>query len=51
MSPKKKSKSSKKKVKGLEIVNLKSAPALDVGINGLTLKVLSGEVLLLKLRI
>lgn len=43
MSHEKKSKRSKKKVKGLEIVNLKSAPALDVGIKGLTLKVLSGE--------
>ncbi|MFX1519065.1 MAG: cupin domain-containing protein [Promethearchaeota archaeon] len=49
MSPEKKRKEKEggkkttKKVKGLEIVNLKDAPALDVGIRGLTLKVLSGE--------
>ncbi|MCK5587892.1 MAG: cupin domain-containing protein [Candidatus Lokiarchaeota archaeon] len=49
MSPKKKrkakegSKKTKKEVKGLDIVNLKDAPALDVGIKGLTLKILCGK--------
>lgn len=44
MSPKKKSKRSKKKVKdGLRIIELKDASPLDVGIKGLTLKALCGE--------
>ncbi len=43
MSPKKKSKRSKKKAKdGLRIIELKDASPLDVGIKGLTLKALCG---------
>ncbi len=43
MSPKKKVKGSKSKIKGLKITELKDASSLDVGIEGLTLKALCGE--------